>query len=88
MIAEEYVLTAAHCCDGANFIQVVMGAHNVREDEDTQVKSMSKDFDVHEEWNPNQLTNDICWVHINAVEFSRFILINHLFSIKNISFFR
>ena len=65
-----------------------MGAHNVREDEDTQVKSMSKDFDVHEEWNPNQLTNDICWVHINAVEFSRLILINHLFSIKNISFFR
>ena len=73
MIAEEYVLTAAHCCDGANFIQVVMGAHNVRENEDTQVKSMSKDFDVHEEWNPNQLTNDICWVHINAVEFSKLI---------------
>merc|ERR1711983_459094 len=31
LISQDYVLTAAHCCDGAFFIEVVMGAHKIRE---------------------------------------------------------
>merc|ERR1711992_74205 len=48
LISQEYVLTAAHCCDGAFFIEVVMGAHKIRETESTQVKQTSFLFDTHE----------------------------------------
>jgi len=68
LISQEYVLTAAHCCDGAFFIEVVLGAHQIRENEDTQVRKLSKEFATHEDWNPNRITNDICWVHIPTVE--------------------
>merc|ERR1711931_374390 len=31
IISENYVLTAAHCADGASYFDVMAGAHNVRE---------------------------------------------------------
>ena len=77
-LAQEYVLTAAHCCDGAFFIEVVLGAHQIRENEDTQVRKLSKEFATHEDWDPNRITNDICWVHIPTVELSKAEFIYHL----------
>ena len=71
LLAKEYVITAAHCCDGADIIMVVLGAHNVQEEEDTQVKTFARNFDTHEEWDPNQLTNDICWVNTFNIELSK-----------------
>merc|ERR1712223_374418 len=64
LISQEYVLTAAHCCDGAFFIEVVMGAHKIRETESTQVKQTSFLFDTHEDWDPNNIENDICWIRL------------------------
>ena len=63
-IAQDYVLTAAHCCDGAFFIEVVMGAHKIRETESTQVRKTSYDFATHEDWDPNNIENDICWIKL------------------------
>merc|ERR1711884_657429 len=46
------------------FIEVVMGAHHIRENEATQQRQTTYDFDTHEDWNTNNLANDICWVHL------------------------
>ena len=67
--ADEYVLTAGHCCDGAFFIEVVMGAHHISDNEATQQRQTTYDFATHEDWDPNNLANDICWVHLAKITF-------------------
>merc|ERR1712243_195612 len=32
IISEDWILTAAHCMDGAGFVEVVMGAHSIHDD--------------------------------------------------------
>jgi len=73
--AQQYVLTAAHCCAGANLIEVALGAHNITVEEDTQVRLTSKEWNTHEDWNPNTIENDICWVKLPmSVELMSLIL--------------
>merc|ERR1719339_589101 len=63
IISEDWILTAAHCMDGANFVDVVMGAHNIRDDnEPTEVRTTSTDFFTHENWNSFTLTNDLALI--------------------------
>lgn len=40
-ISDEWVMTAAHCVDGATSMKVFLGAHNVREDEEV-ISKMSE----------------------------------------------
>merc|ERR1712234_46188 len=42
LISENYVLTAAHCVDGASYYDIMAGAHNVRES--SEPNSLSNDI--------------------------------------------
>ncbi|XP_059083464.1 brachyurin-like [Tigriopus californicus] len=53
ILNENWILTASHCMDGANTVEVIAGAHNIREDEPTQQKMVSSEYTVHEGWTNN-----------------------------------
>ncbi|XP_049824079.1 brachyurin-like [Aethina tumida] len=64
LIDTRTVLTAAHCVFGIPSATVVLGAHNIRQEEDSQIKIMSTNFTVHEDWDRQTLRNDIALIHL------------------------
>merc|ERR1711868_258243 len=59
LISENYVLTAAHCVDGASYFDIMAGAHNVRESsEPNRVEITSFNGWTHPNWDPNTQPND------------------------------
>merc|ERR1712013_749436 len=60
IISENYVLTAAHCADGASYFDIMAGAHNVRESsEPNRVEGTSYNGWTHPLWNSNDLSGDL-----------------------------
>merc|ERR1711982_217301 len=65
LISENYVLTAAHCVDGASYFDIMAGAHNVRESsEPHRVEITSYNGWTHPNWDPNTLSNDIALIEL------------------------
>merc|ERR1711971_1414476 len=65
IISENYVLTAAHCADGASYFDVMAGAHNVRESsEPNRVEVTSYEGWTHPMWNSNDLSGDLALVEL------------------------
>merc|ERR1712110_400199 len=65
IISENYVMTAAHCADGASYFDIMAGAHNVRaSSEPHRVEIASYNGWTHPQWNHNTLANDIALIEL------------------------
>merc|ERR1719504_367581 len=75
LISENYVLTAAHCADGASYFDIMAGAHNVRaSSEPHRVEITSYNGWTHPNWDHNTLANDIALIELpSPLEFNDYI---------------
>merc|ERR1711910_280769 len=75
IISENYVMTAAHCADGASYFDIMAGAHNVRaSSEPHRVEITSYNGWTHPNWDHNTLANDIALIELpSPMEFNDYI---------------
>ncbi|CAG9853607.1 unnamed protein product [Phyllotreta striolata] len=64
LITRNYVLTAAHCVDGASSIQVTLGAHNLRVATSGRISVNAKSWKQHEEYNSRTIDNDVAVIRL------------------------
>merc|ERR1712183_948973 len=65
LISENYVLTAAHCVDGASYFDIMAGAHNVRAaSEPHRVEVTSYNGWTHPNWNTQDLSGDLALIEL------------------------
>merc|ERR1712183_508498 len=75
IISENYVLTAAHCADGASYFDIMAGAHNVRaSSEPHRVEITSYNGWTHPQWNTQDLSNDLALIELpSPISFNDYI---------------
>merc|ERR1711872_337273 len=75
IISENYVLTAAHCADGASYFDIMAGAHNFREaSEPHRVEITSFNGWTHPGWDDSDLSNDIALIELpSPIDFNDYI---------------
>lgn len=64
---ENFIITAAHCCDGQNAkeLHVVAGDHNIKKDEGTEQVRNVKTITIHPDYNSRTIRNDICLLELD-----------------------
>ncbi|XP_065360063.1 brachyurin-like [Calliphora vicina] len=77
LISNRWVLTAAHCTDGADGVTVYLGATDIKNDNEKgqqRIYSSKANIVVHANWVPSTLTNDISLIKLPVpVEFNDLI---------------
>ncbi|XP_056633937.1 brachyurin-like [Diorhabda sublineata] len=75
LISNKTILTAAHCVDSlTGGVDVILGAHNVRKKEKTQLRLLASNIILHPDWNRNRLKNDIALINLpSEIEFTDYI---------------
>ena len=65
-------MTAAHCVDDATSFEVVLGAHNIRdESEETQVRIISTEYIQNEDYDPFNIIDDTALIRLpEKIEFT------------------
>jgi len=66
IISDEWILTAAHCTENADAVTVYIGAHNIKENEESTLKIHvgKENIIVHEKWSMLTLQNDISLIRL------------------------
>ncbi|XP_063229584.1 brachyurin-like [Bacillus rossius redtenbacheri] len=65
ILNQEWILTAAHCVDElVGPVEVVLGAHNIRTVESSQVSLVGSEIHIHPEWNRAILQNDVALIKL------------------------
>jgi len=68
---ENTIITAAHCADGANRIQITAGAHDQTRPEPSQQVVISTSHIEHPDWNSFTLSGDVAILYLDSpLEFS------------------
>merc|ERR1712018_687490 len=75
LISENYVMTAAHCAEGASYFDIMAGAHNVRaSSEPHRVEITSYNGWTHPQWDHNTLSNDVALIELpSPIDFNDYI---------------
>lgn len=62
LISDRWIVTAAHCTDGADGVTVYLGAVNIKDDNEKgqqRIYTSKSNIIVHEGWDASTLTNDL-----------------------------
>jgi len=77
VISNRWILTAAHCLDVADSVTVVLGATKIRDRNEPGQQRIfvgKSGIVVHENWNPETLSNDIAMIKLPvAITFNQYI---------------
>ena len=63
---ENTIITAAHCADGANRIQITAGAHDQTVSEPSQQIVISTSHIEHPDWNSFTLSGDVAILYLDS----------------------
>lgn len=68
LLNNRWVLTAAHCCDGLDKVEVILGAQNIRQVEEKQIRITVPNARVkqHEQWNTQRIENDLSLIDLGS----------------------
>jgi chymotrypsin len=67
LLSNQFILTAAHCVEGATSGTIVLGAHfltNPNEPNQRRIAVGPADIRMHESWDPSVIRNDIAMVRL------------------------
>lgn len=70
LISDRWILTAAHCTDGADGVTAYLGAIDIKnnyEKGQNRIYTSKSNIIVHAEWDPSTLSNDISLIKLPVV---------------------
>lgn len=76
IVSPNFVLTAAHCCNGQDpsTLRILAGKHSLSQIEESQQRVKGSHIYIHPEYNPWTIKNDICLLELKSpLEFNEYV---------------